>query len=167
MWAQRAEGPWHAVPGGTGRRLPTALVGDRLRREGDLSQRKEQAPPTFKHTFGPRWSDFRPAGGHQLAGALSLNLAQVLVTATISPQPLPEDAVQELTAVEFLHATFGEYLVARLVMNELTNLLAVSELDLGGPAPLLMGVHQPGREMRQGGVPQPPVGEHLLFRARV
>lgn len=32
---------------------------------------------------------------------------------------------------------------------------------------LLMGVHQPGREMRQGGVPQPPVGEHSLFRARV
>jgi hypothetical protein len=31
----------------------------------------------------------------------------------------------------------------------------------------LMGVHQPGREMRQGGVLQPPVGEHLLFRARV
>ena len=32
---------------------------------------------------------------------------------------------------------------------------------------ILMGVHQPGREMRQGGVPQPPVGEHSLFRARV
>jgi hypothetical protein len=47
-------------------------------------------------------------------------------------------ADEELTAVEFLHATFGEYLVARLVMNELANLLAVSELDLGGPrAPLL------------------------------
>jgi hypothetical protein len=33
--------------------------------------------------------------------------------------------------------------------------------------PFLMGVHQPGREMRQGGVPQPPVGEHLLFQVRV
>jgi hypothetical protein len=31
----------------------------------------------------------------------------------------------------------------------------------------LMGVHQPGWEMRQGGVPQPPVGEHLLFQVRV
>jgi NACHT N-terminal Helical domain 7 len=39
---------------------------------------------------------------------------------------------QELTAVEFLHATFGEYLVARLVHDELKTLLAVSELDLTG-----------------------------------
>jgi hypothetical protein len=33
--------------------------------------------------------------------------------------------------------------------------------------PHLMGVHQPGREMRQGGVPQPPVGEHLFHQVRV
>jgi hypothetical protein len=30
-----------------------------------------------------------------------------------------------------------------------------------------MGWHQPSREMRQGGVPQPPVGEHLNDQVRV
>ena len=43
-----------------------------------------------------------------------------------------ERAGQELTAIEFLHATFGEYLVARLIVNELATLLAVAELDLAG-----------------------------------
>jgi len=43
-----------------------------------------------------------------------------------------ERAGQEFTAIEFLHATFGEYLVARLVMNEVATLLAVAELDLAG-----------------------------------
>jgi hypothetical protein len=43
-----------------------------------------------------------------------------------------ERAGEELTAVEFLHATFGEYLVARLVTNELRAIVQVAELDLPG-----------------------------------
>jgi hypothetical protein len=39
---------------------------------------------------------------------------------------------QDLFAVEFLHATFGEYLVARLIVNELQALVAVAELASTG-----------------------------------
>jgi hypothetical protein len=37
----------------------------------------------------------------------------------------------ELRTFEFLHATFGEYLIARLVCQELQHLVAAAELDVG------------------------------------